>query len=260
MARNDASLRLTAAIAVGLVLTLLLHGPIAQWAEYHAFADRRHWLGLPNALDVLSNLPFAFVGAWGLVALARVQKSLPARRSWQVFCAALMCTAIGSAWYHLAPDNARLVTDRLPIAWAFAALCCAFGAERIDRRLGGALALSTALGAASGSVALWWWGDRYGAGDLRAYLFVQFFPMLLVPVTLWLKRDVSPTLSVPSLTWWSVLALYALAKVFEVADHAIYAALGSISGHTLKHLTAAAAAACLAAAFSRHLGASTCGR
>jgi hypothetical protein len=41
--------------------------------------------------------------------------------------------------------------------------------------------------------------------------------------------------------WLIAAALYALAKVLEFYDHAVYS-LGSIlSGHTLKHLAAAAA-------------------
>ena len=30
------------------------------------FADGRHWHGVDNAMDVLSNLPFALLGLWGL--------------------------------------------------------------------------------------------------------------------------------------------------------------------------------------------------
>ena len=30
------------------------------------FADSHSWRGLPNAMDVLSNLPFAAIGIWGL--------------------------------------------------------------------------------------------------------------------------------------------------------------------------------------------------
>ena len=48
-------------------LALLLHGPIAQWASYHAFADQRELWGIPHAADVLSNLPFAIAGLWASV-------------------------------------------------------------------------------------------------------------------------------------------------------------------------------------------------
>lgn len=41
--------RILASLAALLALGLLLHGPIAQWASYHAFADQRGWLGIPHA-------------------------------------------------------------------------------------------------------------------------------------------------------------------------------------------------------------------
>ncbi|MBX3604250.1 MAG: hypothetical protein KF788_03215 [Piscinibacter sp.] len=223
-------------IVTGLTaLALLLHGPIAQWPDYHAFADQRAWRGLPHAADVLSNLPFLLIGLWGL--------SRPGPATWRLFAAALVCTAAGSAFYHLAPDNTRLVFDRLPIAWACALLACAFLAERVDARWGRLPALAASLLLASASVGLWWVGDAAGQGDLRAYLFVQFLPMLLVVAGLSLRLPPLRALAVPGPAWWVTLGCYAAAKAAELADHAVLQATGLVSGHTLKHLLAAAAAA-----------------
>ena len=47
------------------------------------------------------------------------------------------------------------------------------------------------------------------------------------------------------------IGLYAAAKGAELADHRIFEALGFMSGHTLKHLLAAAASAILVAAIAR---------
>lgn len=236
-------------LAVLLAVALVAHGPIAQWASYHAFADQRAAFGLPHAADVLSNLPFTAVGLWGLRRL-RGGEAAPATLAWRLFCVALIGTAAGSTLYHLAPDNAALVFDRLPIAWACAALLCGFVAERIDGRAGRLGVLALALAGATASVAFWWWGESHGAGDLRTYLFVQFLPMLVVPATLVADRRVRPDV-VGARTWWTVLALYASAKAMELADHAVFAALGVVSGHTLKHLLAAAGAAALVAGLSR---------
>ena len=225
-------------IAAGLALALGLHGPIPQWASYHAFADARPWLGLPNAENVLSNLPFALIGWWGW----RRAAGAPA---WRAFSAALVCTAFGSALYHWAPSNALLVADRLPIAWACAALTCGFLGERVDARWAAPPVLAAATLTASLGVAWWWISEQLGAGDLRAYLFVQFLPMLLVPAALLLKLPMLHTGAVRNTTWWAVLALYGAAKLMEVADAAVFDALVFTSGHSLKHLLAAAAAACL---------------
>ena len=230
-------------IAIGLAIAMALHGPVAQWAGYHAFADARAWWGLPNALNVLSNLPFALIGAWGLWGHSRGLPALPAsRRAWWCFSAALCCTALGSAFYHWAPANASLVFDRLPIAWACAALLCAFLGERVDSRWAAAPALAAGLLIATGSVLWWWFTEQRGQGDLRAYLFVQFLPMLLVPAAIWLRLPALDAHAVCNGAWWAVLGLYAAAKGVELADHMIFDALGFTSGHTLKHLLAAAAA------------------
>jgi len=231
-------------VAGVLSLALVAHGAIPQWADYHAFADTRRWFGLPNAENVLSNLPFALIGLWGWQTAAR---SL----AWRTFSAALICTALGSALYHWAPGNAALVADRLPIAWACAALLCGFLGERVDTRCTSATVLTAALVAASFSVAWWWLGEQQGHGDLRAYLFVQFLPMLIVPAALLMKLPALRDEAVRASTWWTVLGLYAAAKLMEVADQTVFDALGFVSGHTLKHLLAASAALCLLRAVGR---------
>ena len=228
-------------LAIALGAAMALHGPIPQWASYHHFADRRMWLGIPNAADVLSNLPFALIGAWWLWAMREVPRT-PATPAWRAFAVALIATAAGSAFYHWAPDNASLAFDRLPIAWACAALTCAFLSERVDERWSHGGMLTAALALASVSVALWWWSETAGRSDLRAYLFVQFLPMLLVPAALLLRLPRCFAAAAPDRAWWGVLLGYALAKGLEVADHAIFAHLQGLSGHTLKHLAAASAA------------------
>jgi hypothetical protein len=222
-----------------------------QWADYHAFADTRTWLGLPNAENVLSNLPFAVIGLWGLHALAGAIDAN--RHAWRVFAAAIFLTAFGSAAYHWAPGNGALVFDRLPIAWACAALTCALLAERVDPRWARPLPILGAPLTGSAAVGWWWFTGQHGAGDLRPYLFVQFLPMLMVPATVILKLPAQSASALARRDWWLVLGLYATAKVMELADANILDALVVTSGHTLKHLLAAAAAWWLLRAASRPL-------
>ncbi len=238
---GTAHLRWLWAVPVAAWLALWWHGPIAQWASYHDFADARGWLGVPNAANVLSNLPFAWVGAWGLWRLSRMSHD-PSHAAWCLFSTAVGLTAFGSAFYHWAPANGPLVFDRLPIAWACAALLCALLAERVDPRWGRAPALVGALLVATLSVLIWWLTERQGHGDLRAYLWVQFLPMLMVPAVLSLRLPPDDGRVTPSSAWWTVLALYGLAKLMEVADTTVFDAIGFASGHTFKHLFAAAGA------------------
>lgn len=239
---------LLAALAVLAAVALALHGPIVQWDGYHAFAAPLPWLGIPNAANVLSNLPFALVGAWGWRRLATADG--PSRAAWRVVSLAVAATAVGSAVYHWAPDDRSLVLDRLPIAVACVGIALALLAERLEARWASPLALAVAVAAAAASVA--WW---VGTGDLRPYVYVQFVPLLLalaVLVTRLAPDD--PPRAVPDAAWWWALGLYAAAKACEAGDHAILAALEGVAplgGHVLKHLLAAAAAAVLLGAASR---------
>ena len=233
-----------AVLAALLAAGMWLHGPIAQWPDHHAFADARPWLGLPNAANVLSNLPFVAVAAWAGLRL-RGAACGPAPWAWSGFCAALACTAIGSAVYHAAPSNPTLVIDRIPIAWACASLLCALLGERVHPRWAGPPVLAAALGLATLAVLHWWWTETTGAagaGDLRAYLLLQGLALLLVPAALLLRLPATAPHATADSAWWGVVALYAVAKACEVADHRLFESLGELSGHTLKHLLAAAGA------------------
>lgn len=224
-------------VALAAAAGLWLHGPIVQWAHYHDFADAASWGGLPNAANVLSNLPFLAVGLWAAQRLRRAAPRGPAHRAWMSLALAVACTAFGSAIYHWAPSDTTLVLDRLPIAWACASLLCALLAERASPAWSHAAPLAGALLFATLAVAAWAW-----SGDLRLYVAVQFLPMLLVPAVLALRLAPTSAGAVPGRDWLVVLALYAAAKGMEAADHAVLDTLALLSGHTLKHLLAAAAA------------------
>lgn len=230
--------QLTWGFVAVLVAAGAVHGPIAQLPDYHAFADQTVLMGIPHACDVLSNIPFALVALWGLAAVRGAAG--PGRAGYLLFLVSLLLTAAGSAWYHLAPDNARLIWDRLPIALACAGLLAAVWGE--TRRVDAApAAFLLSLGALA-SVAWWYFTDTAGQGDLRPYLLLQLAPMVLIPVWQWLAR--APRAD--RLAFGGALALYGLAKLAELNDHEI-AALAPLSGHTLKHLIAAGAAALIVA-------------
>lgn len=228
---------LTVLIAIA---AMLWHGPIAQLNDYHHFADQRAWPGLPNVADVLSNLGFAAVGLWGLHLLGQGRAAdKPGHTGYRLFFVSLLLTALGSGWYHLAPDNARLVWDRLPIALACAGLLSAVWHETLGHERWAMPAL-TAI--AVTSVAWWRVTDLQGTGDLRPYLLVQLLPLVLIPMVQW--QHGSPPAQRKA--FGIALVLYVMAKVCELADHTIMGSLHILSGHTLKHLLATVAAGMVA--------------
>lgn len=225
------------AFAVGFAA--LLFPPIPQPLSYHNFADHRSWLGIPNFGDVSSNIPFAIVGVWGLFFLfsPRGRDSAGPRERWlYVFMfAALILTAFGSGYYHLGPDNARLVWDRIPIMMVFMALLAAVIAERVSVTAGLWLfPVLEMIGIAS--VLVWRAGELRDHGDLRFYAAVQVYAVLILLLTLLLP---------PKYTRGSdfavVVGFYAVAKILEESDRQVFALGHIVSGHTSKHLAAAAA-------------------
>lgn len=227
--------------AIAMVVALmLLHGPIAQPERYHAFADQSRWSGIPHVADVLSNLGFAVVAMWGALRLWP-QRNHPALRSgwdgYRLFLIALLLTSLGSTYYHLAPDDWRLVWDRLPIALACAGLLAAVRAQFVPR-VNGTVDLIVLAAFAVASVVWWYVGQQRGAGDLRPYLMLQIAPLVLIP--LW--QTIYGANRADRLCFSVALALYVLAKIAEIHDHEIHALLGGITGHTIKHLLASAAA------------------
>jgi hypothetical protein len=240
---------LPGAVLVLACAALLWHGPILQLAHYHDFADQRAAWGLAHAADVLSNLGFVAVGLLGLVRMRRFAAApqlAAGRDGWRLFFLALVFTGAGSAAYHLAPDDARLVWDRLPIALACAGLLAATWRETI----GVGRWVTPALAAlAFASVAWWRVTDLQGAGDLRPYLLLQFLPLVLVPLLQWQHEvDMRERLAVAG-----AMGLYVLAKGFEWADHAVFTALTVVSGHTIKHVLATLAAVLIGAALYRRV-------
>ncbi len=229
--------RLPAALLVIAAIAMLVHGPIAQYADYHDFADKRRLFGIPNALDVLSNVPFVFVGAWGLwVFRAQGWKRLGAALpGYTLFAAGLILTALGSGFYHWAPGDFRLIFDRIPIALTCAGLLSGVRAATVaPNQPAWFTALLAVIGVAS--VIVW-----SATADLRPYLYIQFAPLVVVP--LW--QAISGDSSGNRMAFVVAIGLYGLAKVAEVEDRAIFAGLGFMSGHTLKHLLAAGASVAL---------------
>jgi hypothetical protein len=230
---------LPAALLAGLTWALL--PPIPQPPQYHDFADRSTCFGIAGCFDVATNALFALAGLAGLRfltsesgrrAFVDAREALPYR----LFFFAAVLVALGSGYYHLAPDNDRLVWDRAAISLAQMSLLAAILCERIGAA-GGLRLLPPLLAAGLGSVAWWGWSEAQGAGDLRAYGLMQLYLMLLIPLLLRLypprysgDRDILV-----------VIGLYLLALLCDITDHRIAELTGLFSGHTAKHAIAALA-------------------
>lgn len=233
-------------ISLLAILGMLFVAPIPQDPAYHLFVDVRQWWSIPNTLDVLSNVPFILTGLLGLKRCLKCRETLLFWPFLAMFIG-VFWTAFGSAYYHWAPGNETLVWDRLPMTIAFMGLFTLVLADRVDSRW--RYALLPLLIAGIASVWYWDWTEDFGAGDLRPYALVQFLPMLLIPLILILypapRRDYG--------VFIGLLFFYVLAKLLEHFDRQVFELTSQlVSGHSLKHLSAALATAFLYVLLIRH--------
>ena len=208
--------------------------PVDDPARYFNFADKRSMGGIPNAFDVLSNLAFLLFGGIG------IKKVFESRRRFSsifFYCGLLIAgaailTGFGSAFFHWNPTPATLLWDRLPMTVAFSSVLAMVIADRVDEKIGKWILLSLPpLGLLSVI------GFSEGWLTLRPYIALQYGSILFIVILV----TILPAKAMSNSLVWSAFGLYAVAKVFELADSFVYDITGLISGHTLKHLFAALA-------------------
>jgi hypothetical protein len=225
-----------------LLLVLLVMSPLPQDPAYHLFADRDTILGVPHFWNVVSNLPFLAIGIAALWLLlrdggfghGRLFQQAHEKPPFLVLFLGVALTGLGSTYYHLDPTNERLLWDRLPMVLGFMGLFAGILGERIRPRVGTAL-LGPLLLLGIGSVLYWYLGERMGAGNLRPYLTVQFYPLLVIPLLILFR----PARYTRGADYFIALGWYGLAKVLEQGDGVVYSVLGRVGGHPLKHVAAA---------------------
>ena len=160
----------------------------------------------------------------------------PAGRPYAVFFGGLLLTGVGSAYYHWGPGNPRLAWDRLPLAITIMGLLDAVVAERIGMRAAVRL-LGPLVAVAALSVGYRAWTEQRGAGDLRLYAPVQFFPLAAIPLMLWWLPP----------RYTGAVGVLAAAAVLRAGQGPGAGGRGDLLGarvvsrHTLKHLLAALA-------------------
>ena len=218
------------------IVAAILVPAIPQPAEYHQFADRRRAFGIDNFSNVVTNAGFLIAGLAGLVVIFSGRAYFEFSRErwpWVLFFAGMLLAAVGSSYYHVAPNNERLFWDRLPMTMAFAGLVASQFVDRIGVRAGLAVVVPL-LVAGVASVIYWRWTEHAGAGNVVPYIILQGYVVVVLA---------SLALKVPSrytrandLYW--IFGWYVVGKLFEAFDAPVFAFGNIVSGHSLKHLAA----------------------
>ncbi|MBA0730900.1 hypothetical protein Golax_025541 [Gossypium laxum] len=189
----------------------------------HLYADMRNFVGVPNTLNVITNFPFLIVGVLGLPGELW---------GWLLFYGGTASVAFGSAYYHLRPDDNRVLLDTLPMMIAYSSLFSTFILERLGERIGLSCLFSlVVLAVLSTSYARTF-------NDLRLCMIFQLIPCIAIPIMTFLF----PPKYTHSRYWLWTVGVFILAKMEALADMKIYRANNYIiSGHSLEHLCSAIA-------------------
>ncbi len=238
MTQKESRILFLALIVLLMIAVVFFLPPIPQPLEYHDFADQKMRFGIAFANDVISNLPLLLIGIWGTVFAIRHRfnsTSNEERHLWMIFFSAAALSAIFSIYYHLHPNHFRLAIERLGLSVLFTSFFSLMLFERLGKKLG---LLLTPLLLFLGILSVIYWSatESSGIGDVRFYAFVQFVPILLLLPLFYFFPS-----SLPGRRFLYLgILCYGFAKLCEIKDQKIFALLGIISGHTLKHLFASA--------------------
>lgn len=231
------------ALSAALMAGVFLLPPCAQPTGYHDFADTRTIFGIANFFNVITNLLFLLVGITGLAFLLRDPRTPSAfaeraeQRSYLVFFIGVALTGIGSAYYHLAPDNARLLWDRLPMTVGFMSMLAAMITERVSLK-GGIRLLGPLVVLGIASAVYWRLSASAGAENVMPYVVVQYGSIAIVL----LIAALFPSRYTQANRIYLVIGLYIMAKIAESLDAWVFSMGSIVSGHSIKHLVAACAA------------------
>lgn len=230
---------LVIAAAIIGIISILFVKPIPQDPGYHSFADKRCIASIPNFWNVISNAPFLIIGTIGMfVALFRKPSGMLKELSINVFVFffGIFFCCIGSMYYHYHPNTDSLFWDRLPMTISFMAFFSIIIGEHISIKAGKMFLFPLLI---IGFISIFYWNltERSGEGDLRFYGLVQFLPFILIPMIVLLFRSKFDT----NLYLWLVALAYVVAKLLEHFDYPVYGMGNLMSGHALKHFSAAIA-------------------
>ena len=180
-------------------------------ASYHNFADKRTFLGIPNALNILSNIAILIPAIY---LLQQKDKSFTSN----LLIFHILLLVIASSYYHLNPSDETIFWDIMMIATTFMIVFIMISDTKY-----GLLLYSYAI------LSILYW--KY-TGDLRLYI------LILIGLPLYLIFKYYKNVGLRNYLY-IIISMYIILRISEHNDHLIYNLTDNqISGHTLKHIFA----------------------
>ena len=190
-------------------ITRLLSNKISFPQGYHKFIDKRTFGGIPNFINIVSNLAIALPAFY----LMKKQKKI------SFLSINILLLAITSALYHVNPNNNTIFLDMLFVMSINTVVLSYF----VNKQVGNFIYIL-------GILSVFYW-KKYD--DLRFYEFLKIAIPVYAIFMLYKNPKVSNYV-------FPVIILTILIRVSEYNDKAIYKLTGgTISGHTLKHILSA---------------------
>ena len=180
--------------------------------EYHNFADQRSFLGIPNTMNVISNIAI-LIPAIYLLQIRKNKSTIS-----NLLILHLVLLSVASSYYHWNPSDETIFWDILMIAVTIMLVTIIISDTEYGIILYGL-----------GIMSILYW--RY-TGDLRLYILI----LIGVPLYIVFKYHKNSELR-------NYLIVFVIANILlrltEHNDHLVYQITGNqISGHTLKHVFA----------------------
>lgn len=222
-----------------MLFVLVSLGQMFGWFHvsdhYHKFVDERIIFSIPRFADTVSNLGFLVIG---MIFLKEMLLKNEKDHNLKVIVVGTILICFGSGYYHLSPENSRLLLDRLPISMVFAGVLSyslhqnQLIKESWKKSFDTIYLLFSVL-----SVLIWYIGSLKGQDWLSMYVFVQFGGMIILIYIALIGKNKEFNKKIMYVLMW-----YVLAKVCEHFDQYIYNITSEMmSGHTLKHIFSAIA-------------------
>jgi len=215
----------------------LWYGKVEQPQSYYQFADSREFIGIPNGLDVMSNLALLYPAILGLALLQERGKNDYQYRDdiepiiLYSFFSGMVLTFLGSVWFHLDPTDSTLMWDRLGMTIVLACYATLLISDFVSIEMAKKVHYPLI---ALGLLTIIYW---LVAGDLRPYFIFKHQPIILIPILLvYGTKYYDRTKDY----FWSFIFVI-LASTVESYDIEIFETIIFISGHTLKHIFAGTA-------------------
>lgn len=217
--------------------------------HYHHFIDNRKLLGIQNLMDVVSNILFFIVSiytAWSLNknnTQGSLFKNLKTNQlNVNIVLTGCMLVGFGSAFYHLAPSDHRLMWDRLPMTIVFSGIVshAITHLNLLPKNWSITKMSCSYLALSLFSVVLWYVGTLINQNWIGLYSFVQFGGIILLLYLAGSAYSLKDNTYLKMIM--KVIGLYIVAKVAEHYDHQIFDfTYNIISGHSIKHMVSALA-------------------